>query len=341
MGRNSNPQGEVHDQKASARFADSASGGFRSLLLALRNSEIAVLYQDEKLHYLWVENPPSPWKNASPDLVDREIFSPVDVDRLARAREGVLATGQTARLEVQVHQTEGSRIYDLWLDPDMNGQQKPVGLVTTVVEVTEAKRREQTLRALLREVSHRSKNLLAIIQSIATQTGRYSGTIGDFMTRFRGRLQSLSSSQDLVTSSNWRGTDFRQLVSGQVARYCSDPLQNMRIGGENPYLNPNAALHVGLALHELAVNSVSFGALSLPDGVIEITVSPDGSEGAMTLNWKEHMPAGKAVLGAGHFSSIALERVVPASLNSVASLILAEGTLTYSLVLPADSFHPE
>ena len=84
----------------------------------------------------------------------------------------------------------------------------------------------------MREVSHRSKNLLAIIQSIATQTGRYSDGITDFLTRFRGRLQSLASSQDLVTSSNWRGAALRELVSGQVGRYSSDLAQSLRLAGE-------------------------------------------------------------------------------------------------------------
>lgn len=104
---------------------------------------------------------------------------------------------------------------------------------------------------MLREVSHRSKNLLAIIQSIATQTGRYSGTIEGFLVRFRGRLQSMASSQDLVTSSNWRGANLHELVMGQVARYSADPSRAIRFAGTQPFLNPNAALHVGLALHNL------------------------------------------------------------------------------------------
>ncbi|TGU42030.1 histidine kinase, partial [bacterium M00.F.Ca.ET.146.01.1.1] len=97
------------------------------------------------------------------------------------------------------------------IDADRSEAGEVQGVVTTMVETTEQKRREQTLKTLLREVSHRSKNLLAIIQSIATQTGRYSETLGDFLTRFRGRLQSLASSQDLVTSSNWRGAALREL----------------------------------------------------------------------------------------------------------------------------------
>lgn len=310
-----------------------------SLLRALRNTDTAISYQDRDLRYVWAENMPTQWSRASiAGLTDRDIFPGSEADRLRTAKLAVLENGASARLEIEIRQNDGSRWYDLWLDADMAPSGEFVGVVATAVEVTDQKRREQTLRTLLREVSHRSKNLLAIIQSIATQTGRYSGTVGDFLTRFRGRLQSLSSSQDLVTSSNWRGADLKQLVTGQVARYCADPARNIVLVGENPYLNPNAALHVGLALHELAVNSVSFGALSLPEGQVEIAAT--SQNGAVVLTWTE--PAREdADLAEKRFGSVALERVVPASLGSTATLGVEDGFLRYRLVLPPDSIQPE
>ncbi|TGS78796.1 sensor histidine kinase, partial [Mesorhizobium sp. M2D.F.Ca.ET.178.01.1.1] len=88
----------------------------------------------------------------------------------------------------------------------------------------------------------------------------------------------------------WRGAALRELVSGQVGRYTTNALQNLRFRGANPYLNPNAALHIGLAMHELAVNSVSYGALSRPDGFVEVTAdlrtTPAG-EVALALTWAE------------------------------------------------------
>ena len=136
----------------------------------------------------------------------------------------MLQSGEPESLEISVP-NGGNAVhwYEMSVDADKSAEGAINGVITTAVDVTERKRREQTLRALLREVSHRSKNLLAIIQSIATQTGRYSGTIDAFLSRFRGRLQSLASSQDLVTSSNWRGADLRELVRGQVGRYVADP----------------------------------------------------------------------------------------------------------------------
>jgi len=83
-----------------------------------------------------------------------------------------------------------------------------MGLITTGVNVTELRMREQVLKILLREVIHCSKNLLAIMQSIAVQTARFSDSVISFLKKFQGRIQSLSHSQDLVTDSNWRGALF-------------------------------------------------------------------------------------------------------------------------------------
>lgn len=83
-----------------------------------------------------------------------------------------------------------------------------MGLITTGVNVTELRMREQVLKILLREVIHCSKNLLAIMQSIAVQTARFSDSVISFLKKFQGRIQSLSHSQDLVTDSNWKGALF-------------------------------------------------------------------------------------------------------------------------------------
>jgi two-component sensor histidine kinase len=264
------------------------------------------------------------------------------------AKRAVLSGASPNRLEISIPGVPGERQeqwFDLWIDADTAPDGSVRGIVTTAIETTEPKRREQTLRVLLREVSHRSRNLLAIIQSIATQTGRYSTTIESFLTRFRGRLQSLSSSQDLVTSSNWRGADLGDLVYGQAARFSATPHAAVRLEGERPWLNPNAALHVGLALHELIANSVSYGALSRPGGHVTLFAELEpgkGDEASLSLTWKETV--GQVALGPAtelrekSFGSVALERVVPAALNGSASLSLENGTLEYRLIVPFGNF---
>lgn len=337
-------ESNVHFSNARADFSSTELG--RSLLRALHNTNISVFYQDRDLRYVWAETVSLPLWNAH-DLVgssDADIMPPDEAGRFTAAKQAVLASGKPDRLELRVAQDGGARWFDLWIDADRRDSGDVQGIVTTAVEITEQKHREQTLRALLREVSHRSKNLLAIIQSVAMQTSRYSFSVDQFLSRFRGRIQSLASSQDLVTSSNWRGANLHELIAGQVALYCADPERNVRVAGANPYLNPNAALHIGLALHELAVNSVSYGALSVPNGYVDISIelaASDAGGKAMILSWLEDIRGQKAERGEKRFGSVALERVVPASLNGRAVLTMETDRIEYQLTVPGGNFEAE
>jgi two-component sensor histidine kinase len=317
----------------------------RSIVHALRNTGTSILYQDRNLRIVWAHNVPAAWgAEIRPGAGDDAFLPAAEAQRLTAAKTAVIESGRPDSLEIAISAEDGVRWFDVWINADRGSDESVQGVVTTAVEITDRKRREQTLKALLREVSHRSKNLLAIIQSIATQTGRYSGTIDEFLARFAGRLQSLASSQDLVTSSNWRGADLRELIASQVGRYTADPARRIRFDGENPYLNPNAALHIGLALHELAVNSVSFGALSRPDGSVAIATRLDAvppARKALVLVWTERVPRDGREAAEKRFGSAALERVVPTSLNGSAALTIADGELRYDLVVPDGNFEIE
>ncbi len=142
----------------------------------------------------------------------------------------------------------------------------------------------------------------------------------------------------------WHGRGQRgedgECCRGQDVRYSHDPKHAMRFEGERPYLNPNAAMHVGLALHELVVNSVSFGALARPLGFVSVIselVSPRRT--SLSLCWRETV--GAAINGEDRekrFGSAALERIVPAALNGTADLKFSEGKLEYRLVIPPGNF---
>jgi two-component sensor histidine kinase len=318
------------------------------LLRALRNTAVSVLYQNPGLRVIWAQNVPPSWSLGNVvGQFDSDFLPPRAAASVIAAKRAVLSGAPPNRLEINIPGMPGEREdqwFDLWVDADVAPDGEVRGIITTAVETTEQKRREQTLRVLLREVSHRSRNLLAIIQSIATQTGRYSSTVEEFIARFRGRLQSLASSQDLVTSSNWRGADLGDLVLEQVARYSATPRSAVRLEGERPWLNPNAALHVGLALHELVANSVSYGALSRPGGnaALSAELQPDpAGQASLVLTWHEAVgPSGavEAGLREKRFGSVALERIVPASLNGSARLKIEDGVLEYRLVVPFGNF---
>ena len=139
-----------------------------------------------------------------------------------------------------------------------------------VEEITARKRAEEHLRFLMRELSHRSKNLLAVVQAMAGQTAKSAENVADFRRRFGERLMGLAASHDLLVNQNWLGASVEQLVRGQLSSFIDDQDPRMLICGPAVDLKAEAAEALGLALHELATNSLKYGALNDPAGKVEI-----------------------------------------------------------------------
>jgi two-component sensor histidine kinase len=329
------------DKKTRQGVKNNAELG-RSLFHALHNTGIVVLYQDTDLRVVWAQNVPATWSPSDlTGTTDSDFLPAAQAKRVIAAKRAVIASGHPESLEISIDLQDGRYWFDIWLDADRDSDGVVRGVITTGLDITERKRREQTLKALLRELSHRSKNLLAIIQSIATQTGRYAGTLDNFLSSFIGRLQSIAASQDLVTSSNWRGADLHELALNQVAHYTGETTRSIVFEGLNPHLNPNAALHIGLALHELTVNSLSYGALARPGGFVTISAERDHAadgNGALHLAWTEKVGPSSIPLEENRFSSVALQRIVPQSLNGSASIEIENEKLCYQLVIPHGNF---
>ncbi|NBN65670.1 sensor histidine kinase [Pannonibacter tanglangensis] len=322
------------------------------LLLALERSGVCVLLQSATQDYLYLANLPPCWSFDPSDGApsDAALFGDDLATRLRLLKLDVLASGETRSLEAAVGE---DGLFGFRVEP-VDGFGSDRHLLTTITDLTEKTRREKVLRALLREVSHRSKNLLAIIQSLAAQTARHSTTLEQFLARFRGRLYSLAQSQDLVTQSNWHGARFRDLVRHQVDRYMPQNGAAVEILGEDVLLDPNAALHVGLALHELMVNAVSFGTAVSSGPPIALRcgrVQEDGTE-KLEIVWLESItpapghglsqPASRGADQAepraeAHFGSTVLQRVVPAAVDGRAEYHLTPRLVSYRLVFPAQA----
>lgn len=306
------------------------------LILALLRSRACVTFQDAQLDYHYIANLPETWGLAPGEMPsDVLIFGEALGGQLNELKRLALETGEQQRQEVQI---ESDKFFEFHIEDisSKNGQHQ---IMTTIVDMSEIRRREKVLKVLLREVSHRSKNLLAIIQSIATQTARSSTSLDHFLTKFRGRIFSLSQSQDLVTDSNWRGAYLHDLIRDQVARYQQNDKPAVRVAGLNILLSPNAALHIGLALHELMVNAVSASHAMAAGKTIDIRceITPDGNA---ELSWNEpadlspDAPPLPREINPRSFGSTVLERVVPASVSGTSRYRIDEEGVEYVLSFP-------
>ncbi len=312
-------------------------------LAILSGTPISFSYQDAKLRYVWFENAPVEW--AAEQAIggtDSDLFADGAAPGLAAAKADVIREGVSRKHELALDHPEGQRFYDIFLQPDCDESGAIVGVLSSIVDVSERRRSEAIRQTLLREVTHRSKNLLAIVMSLAAQTSRTARSTDDFLERFNGRLQSMSRSQDLVTEANWRGARLSELVATQVESFAAGGREQVTLEGRDTYLKPNAALYVGLAFHELAVNSVQAGALGSPDGRVSVSVNrlpgfnsseSKSTEPALALAWRESGAGGIAVPDKSEFGYVLLSRLVPAAVGGAAELSTSADGLLYSLTL--------
>ena len=237
--------------------------------IALRGSPIMVFTQDRDMRFTWVHNPPS---GINPAFLigktDAEILPPEAAASFMAAKRRAIETGESQTIETNFELFGRGRSYYLLTEALHDDKGDAIGTTSVAVEITERKEAENQLRLLLRELTHRSKNLLAVIQAIARQTAARTKTIDDFLDRFGARLVAIGCSQDLLVADNWHGASLRTLVEQQLNIDRSG--SQIVIDGEDVMLKPEAVQNLGLALHELATNAQKYGALSSGRGSVRI-----------------------------------------------------------------------
>jgi two-component sensor histidine kinase len=140
--------------------------------------------------------------------------------------------------------------------------------VSMAHDATEQRAHEEQIHLLMREVSHRAKNMLSLVQAIARQTAAREPE--DFIGRFTERIQALAANQDLLVRNKWQGVDTEDLVRAQLAHFADLIESRIAVHGPKLRLNAAAAQAVGLALHELATNAGKYGALSTDAGRVDV-----------------------------------------------------------------------
>ena len=213
------------------------------------------------------------------------LIHPDDADTVRSAIEAGLASGEGYDINYRLHHKSGRYVWvhdrASVLSDHTARQSRVIGML---IDISEQKAREEHINLLLREVNHRSKNMLGLVQAIARQT--VSATPADFLARFGERIQALSANQDLLVRNEWGGIDLEELIEAQLSHMASLPNPRISIDGPPLHMNPAAAQVIGMVMHELATNASKYGALSDGRGRIEIrwSAAPDD---IFTLDWRE------------------------------------------------------
>jgi len=312
-----------------------------AILRLLAQAKVTVFAQDADLRYRWIENPPETWHAADVAGKSEVDILPAKAAAMATAvKREVLDSGRAQWSELAVENHRGTRYFDLYIEPaDGLKVGQSVGLVGLAIDVTDRRAHAATMESVAREQAHRTKNLLAVIQSLGTQTARSSASTEDFIESFRGRIQSISRSQDISIGPKRHGAKLSELIASQVHPYISE-MERFAFTGKDCYLSATGALHVGLAFYELCIAATQSGSLSVVDGKVALTAEVSNAAKDrprhLELTWSEiGGPAAPPIDG---FSRALLERIVPAAVGGKATISETENGRRYALTIAGTEF---
>jgi two-component sensor histidine kinase/PAS domain-containing protein len=211
-------------------------------------------------------------------------------------------------------------------------------LVSIVADVTERKAAEDHAQFLMHELSHRSKNLLAVIQSISRRTARTTTTMEEFESRFGRRLQGLAASHDVLVRNSWQGAPLADLMRQQLMPFLDIQSARVELTGPDIVVTAEATQAIGLAIHELATNAIKYGALSVPAGKVKISWAFNGESLAsreLLLKWVEQGGPSVVPPSRNGFGHLVIGEMIERSLNAKVALEFAAHGLEWSVSIPA------
>lgn len=206
-------------------------------------------------------------------------------------------------------------------------------------DITERKRVEKHLRMVMRELSHRTKNLLAVIVAMVRQTARTSSDVEVLQSQLIQRLQSLSASHDLLVAEDWTGASLEELIRAVLQPFTGNSADALECKGLPVFINATAAQNLGLALHELATNAAKYGALSISAGRVHVSWGfepDDAGVRRLVLHWDERngpRVSPPTVKGFGH---VVIERVVGQALSAKVNYQFNPEGVRWSITMPLD-----
>jgi PAS domain S-box-containing protein len=210
--------------------------------------------------------------------------------------------------------------------------------IATVIlrDIAERKVNEEARLLLAREVDHRAKNVLAVVQALVSLTQAASKE--EFIAAVRGRVSALGRAHSLLAENRWEGGDIRQIVVDETAAY-HKPGQ-IQITGPALVLGPHAVQPLSLLIHEMATNAVKYGALSVAEGRVEVEwrILPDQ---ALELRWSEHGGPTVAEPESRGFGSTLVREVATRQLAGSVDIAWPIGGVRLVATLPSSVYRSE
>ncbi|MEZ5843849.1 MAG: PAS domain S-box protein [Hyphomicrobiaceae bacterium] len=268
------------------------------------------------------------WADAWPEA-DRNLIA---------AHVQVAIGGEPSRFEAELTAADGNTYaMDVTVTPITDESGKVMRVLALAHDETEKRRQRRHLDLVVRELSHRVKNLLAVISGMARSSVADDMDVHRFQSDFYARIRSLAKSHDLLVGTDWRGIEVADLIRSQLSAFvASDIDPRIAVYGPPTLLRPEPAQMLGLAFHELATNASKYGALAHAGGRLSVTwsrtASDDGTQ-ALQLVWREQVPVPIAVATRFGFGSEVLNEIVAEMLEGTSVLDFESEGVTWTLVV--------
>ncbi len=245
------------------------------------------------------------------------------------------ATGRIGPYEKEYLRKDGSRSWMLFAGASLDDGT----IVEFSIDINDRKRAEQERELLSQELSHRVKNIIAVVQALATQTDVRVASIEAYREAFLGRLRALAHAQSLLLGTDFRHTDLKMLVDKTVGAYHVDHPETCEVEGDPVTLTAKQGLGLSLILHELGTNAAKYGALSREEGRLRISwqVENDNDQGRrLRLEWRERDgPQVESPTQIG-FGTKLIKQACIYELDGEAELEFAPEGLTCKVVFPLE-----
>jgi PAS domain S-box-containing protein len=262
------------------------------------------------------------------------VLHPEDRDRCLAAWRHALETGTRYEIEVRNRRHDGEYRWFLTratpVQDESGATVEWFGSSTDIQELKEANTRQ---RLLLAELSHRVRNMLAVVQSIAVRTVSDDRPPREARSIFNDRLQALARAHDLLVESSWEGAPLEALVIADTEAFS----KQVSLNGPHLMLVPKAAQMFALLIHELTTNSCKHGALSTSSGRVDVLWSIDkyGLDRQLRFSWAEQGGPPVQPPRRKGFGLTLLDRAVRLEFDRVAKIDFDAGGFRFALEVPA------
>jgi PAS domain S-box-containing protein len=264
---------------------------------------------------------------------------PDDIGRVEQSRsEAFRARRSEYNVEYRITRPGGEL---RWVETrcflSFSGEGSAQRVVGVSIDITERKRVEEQQRILLAELDHRVKNTLSTVNAVVSHTQQGSRSIADFVAALDGRIRSMATTHELLSSHRWHGVSLMELVRRELAPYASR--NNTSINGPSILLKPEAGQAIAMVLHELATNAAKYGALSTKDGRVSIRWHRHFNghpRSHLVFEWQEIGGPHVVAVSKSSYGTSTIRDLIPYEFGGTVDLVLAPEGVRCRLELPSN-----